>query len=233
MRTQYGTVLLIAFGLTVALALVWLFVRESSQVDAKADAKRIAVSQTNPLVRPGSAEPERVKRRDLVAVEFEIEVLRQQLLGLQDEQQLLQRNLDDLEQGAPIEMKGQEEEQEAEPGNPPSDEDPAGEQILVLEESLEYEAKDPAWAAWAQDEFQRSIESSQVAGATLLETDCRATMCRFDFSFEDDESRDQAIQELFFLVPWNGELFFHGDPEDDLRTVFYAAREGENLPRYE
>lgn len=105
--------------------------------------------------------------------------------------------------------------------------DPIAEVVNRLNVLYDREAPDPAWAGKAQtritERFAAAIESP-----TDITTNCKKTLCRITLQFADDLGRDAAVGAL--SLPWDGQGIFQTDPNNELKVVMYAAREGYTLP---
>jgi hypothetical protein len=106
-------------------------------------------------------------------------------------------------------------------------------QINTLEQQLQYEEPDPGWSIWAQDEIMNNISNKQYSGVSVVGNECRSTMCRFQFQFDDTEIRDTTVGDISSLVPWDSQGFFHTDENDPLNLVVYISREGTQLAQVE
>ncbi len=106
-------------------------------------------------------------------------------------------------------------------------------QINTLEQQLQYEDPDPGWSNWAQNEIMNNISNKQYAGVSVVGNECRSTMCRFQFQFDDTEIRDTAVGDIPTLVPWDSQGFFHVDEDDPLNLILYVSREGSQLAQVE
>ncbi len=106
-------------------------------------------------------------------------------------------------------------------------------QINTLEQQLQYEDPDPGWSNWAQDQILNNISNKQYTGVNVVGNECRSTLCRFQFQFDNAEIRDTAVEDIPILVPWESQGFFHADEQDPLNLVFYISREGAQLAQVE
>jgi uncharacterized protein YukE len=100
-------------------------------------------------------------------------------------------------------------------------------QAINYVNQFESEAVDPSWAQWAIAEIGNSIETHNLAGSTLVSTDCRSTLCRIEVSFDDQVARDASLGSFPLIVPWDSHGFAYIDEQSGGNAVLFVAREGE------
>jgi hypothetical protein len=98
----------------------------------------------------------------------------------------------------------------------------------LCEKTYAAEPRDPEWSAKATQSLRESYGTEQFK-SLRLSVDCRSTLCRVDFSYEDPTLALGAIQSLFATSPWSGTRFSHYDQETR-KGSSYVAREGFELP---
>jgi len=182
-----------------------------------------------------------------------LELYRDEVSNLQQELKSLQIQLNDLQQtrrhnqdeNSQLEHESQESYQEDITADTNQDvelqsylqkqleQERVTAQINTLEQQLQYEEPDPGWSNWAQNEIMNNISNKQYAGVNVVGNECRSTLCRFQFQFDDTEIRDTAVGDIPTLVPWDSQGFFHADEEDPLNLVLYISREGAQLAQLE
>ncbi len=108
-----------------------------------------------------------------------------------------------------------------------SPDDPMAPVIARLSAVHDREVPDPTWAAKAQLRIDEYVATA-IAVPSDVTASCRSTLCRITMRFADDLGRDEALGAV--SLPWDGEGVFRTDPDDPLKVVLYAAREGHPLP---
>ena len=103
-------------------------------------------------------------------------------------------------------------------------------QIEALEGTLFGEDADPGWADAAQSALQEAFHRGAVAGLSLIQADCRTSLCRLELSLEGARLAEAIFQQLMDFTSWNGEGFTQID-EASGTSVVYLSREGYALPQ--
>jgi hypothetical protein len=85
------------------------------------------------------------------------------------------------------------------------------------------EAYDSDWNQRIRQQFDDILYQTGITGTTLLETDCRETMCRISIGFENARARERALPQLGFLAS-PGEEVVIADNEDTTDQVEYYLR---------
>jgi hypothetical protein len=102
----------------------------------------------------------------------------------------------------------------------------------MLDGVLAAQPRDDAWAS-AQEAHARSVAAAQAsAGVKLVGVSCRATACRFEYSYADADARIRHIETLgrdFQQLP-HVSYAYPGEPESHTRAIMYLAQEGHELP---
>lgn len=112
----------------------------------------------------------------------------------------------------------------------------AYERIQLIETSLQQEHVDASWSTEASDAIEQTFDSEELAGASLVDLECRSTLCRVEVLHDDSEQLTE-FQLLFpnkigHILP---QLTLDHVEEGDssTSTVIYLARDGYRLPRVE
>ncbi|MGQ0443644.1 MAG: hypothetical protein ACT4O2_00590 [Beijerinckiaceae bacterium] len=106
----------------------------------------------------------------------------------------------------------------------------------TIEASLEAEPVDSAWSGSTADRIREIFTGDELAGASLQDIDCRATLCRIEVQHRD-EAKLREFQRLFPLrvsqvLP---RLMMHRieNADGSVTTYLYLARQGHRLPTAE
>lgn len=103
----------------------------------------------------------------------------------------------------------------------------------MIEASLEAETVDSAWSVSTADRIRDVFTGDALAGASLQDIDCRATLCRVEVQHRD-EAKLREFQRLFpfkvsQVLP---NLMMHRieNADGSITTYLYLARQGYRLP---
>ncbi|MGH9891510.1 MAG: hypothetical protein ACREA0_05905 [bacterium] len=106
----------------------------------------------------------------------------------------------------------------------------------TIEASLEAETVDSAWSGSTADLIREVFAADELAGASLQDIDCRATLCRVEVQHRD-EAKLRKFQHLFpfrvsQVLP---RLMMHRieNADGSITTYLYLARQGHRLPTAE
>jgi hypothetical protein len=102
--------------------------------------------------------------------------------------------------------------------------------VQGLNSAYTQEARDPKWSSTAVDALQQAYAANPQLSALAISSDCRATLCRVDFSFYGVPDGLLAVRSLLEVHPWSGTQFVKIDRVTQQGSVF-IAREGFDLPR--
>jgi hypothetical protein len=102
-------------------------------------------------------------------------------------------------------------------------------EIELIEETMLAEKTDPQWANEAQLALTYTFQSELVPGLSLVDAECRTTLCRMELLL-DGSTPEDGVRKLAHLAPWPGESLLHIDLEAGI-AVGYLSREGHSLPR--
>jgi len=105
-----------------------------------------------------------------------------------------------------------------------------GQQMDLLEYTLQTEMVDSGWSDRATVELNEAFRRDTSSGLELLQADCRGSMCRIDVGY-NSKAPEESFRMLQGVIPWDGEAFFHIENIDSGQATLYLAREGNQLPR--
>lgn len=100
--------------------------------------------------------------------------------------------------------------------------------LASCEKAYAAEARDPEWSASAVQTIRDKF-SDETFKPLKMSVDCRATLCRLDFSYENAETGLNASRAMMATGPWSGTRFSRLDQEKREGTV-YLAREDFDIP---
>ena len=179
--------------------------------------------EPNPVAAPRVSEGPDVK-----ALVLEIEALRSTLTDIRDAQRVLSEQVAEI--AAPASGLPDASSQ----NDPTKDVDSAiaereakerfRRDVTDFEDRLASEAPDPGWSDWATEEIEHELEAQEVPGARLLASECSTTLCRMEFAFDDEHSRESSSGMLPMLLPTEGHGFWLVDEHDPLKIVIFANR---------
>jgi hypothetical protein len=92
------------------------------------------------------------------------------------------------------------------------------------------EAEDPAWADEAETMLRGKLGDGTFPGLTLVDLDCRSTLCRIDVEADDPTLAAQMFERLPLELSWQGNAMMGPDPDHRTTTVMYLSRPGMPLP---
>lgn len=89
---------------------------------------------------------------------------------------------------------------------------------------LESEEVDYSWSSQAEEQIIHNFESDKQLDTREFDVMCRATHCSVTGEFGDPETRQQKINWLMTLIPWNTSSFYHGDDIEGTTGSLYVMR---------
>jgi hypothetical protein len=101
--------------------------------------------------------------------------------------------------------------------------------------AFEREVRDTTWATSTETVVRDAYPATTGVDAVLSSVECRATLCRLEFSYRGaDERRAHlgALAHQFAELP-NAAYAYPGEPSVHDRAVAYFARRGAELPAYD
>lgn len=90
------------------------------------------------------------------------------------------------------------------------------------------ERPDPEWSTRAVQLIRESYSGARFEGLQFS-ADCRASLCRMEFSYSDPEVGMNAAKQFLVDDPWSAERFSNFDPIAK-NGISYIARENFDLP---
>jgi hypothetical protein len=103
--------------------------------------------------------------------------------------------------------------------------------VETYERAHASEKLDPEWTDHAVRAVHTAYSGEEFRTARIS-VDCRATMCRVDFTSTASEADDTAVRQLTTKHPWPGSKFTYFDRETK-KGVSYIAREEFELPAFD
>lgn len=105
--------------------------------------------------------------------------------------------------------------------------------MALLDQQARTERADPRWSGPATAQIQALFAGDKLAGSTLRDATCQATLCRIEVDHRDALVLDRFLGELPNQLGWNTDSYAqtvtHGDGSTTL--VLYLSREDYPLPR--
>jgi hypothetical protein len=103
--------------------------------------------------------------------------------------------------------------------------------MATIEASLQHEAVDPSWAAHAVDRIAQATAHAELAALSVLDVDCRATLCRMEVAQDDPEIVQQWLARFVaHVVDTLPTLTVVPAEEGADRLVLVLTRVGYGLP---
>jgi hypothetical protein len=90
------------------------------------------------------------------------------------------------------------------------------------------EGLDPEWSAPAQETLEEKYASEEFR-AVRSQVECRSTLCRVEFAFDEGQEGLQASAQLQERMPWSGRSYLSTNLEQRSGVIF-VSREGHTLP---
>ena len=109
---------------------------------------------------------------------------------------------------------------------------PSPEEIgQTLERALRAEARDPDWSEATEQQIARVFHASSIQGTTLTRAFCGTTMCQVVMSHENETTREDFLEFIPELPPFNTSGLMYETPVPDVpvTTTLIFAREGHEL----
>lgn len=103
----------------------------------------------------------------------------------------------------------------------------------VLDGKLDGESYDNRWAEQIESSLTRAFNGNDRAGTQLLSAACRSTLCRIEVAHENPKAESQFLARIGTLQAFGNTRAFYqrvAGQNGGSVTVFYAAREGHQLP---
>lgn len=103
----------------------------------------------------------------------------------------------------------------------------------VLDGTLHGEPYDNRWAEQIESSLTRAFNGNDWAGNQLLSAACRSTLCRIEVAHENPKAEGQFLARIGTLQAFANTRGFYqrvAGQNGGSVTIFYAAREGHELP---
>ncbi|MET0793635.1 MAG: hypothetical protein ABW061_19100 [Polyangiaceae bacterium] len=100
--------------------------------------------------------------------------------------------------------------------------------MQVLAESFDGQAVDENWRPTAEAAL-RALYAGKDFDGLHTQVQCKSTLCRVTFEYQDAKAAAKAIAKLVKIRPWPGKAFTRHDPTHS-SGFSYLAREGMPLP---
>lgn len=188
---------------------------------------------------PNPTTPRQHREGKLTTSDENIDELRTELDGLKEQLQVLQRELHAFvtnsatlyQPDGVTDDQDTDDKHRTEPFSVEEEQDVAFAHVDAVSENFRSQEADPEWSAEALDAIETAFQSEELAGASVLDMDCRATLCRVEVEHRNPE-------ELMEFELWLPEKLAAVLPrmtlereELDGRTVttVYLARDGHTL----
>jgi hypothetical protein len=94
---------------------------------------------------------------------------------------------------------------------------------------LAQETVDPNWSAGAARTIRERLSGDEFKELDIAAVDCRASLCRVEFSYANSATGMTAVRNLAAMSPWSGGRFSHVNQETHQGQT-YIAREGFDIP---
>lgn len=101
--------------------------------------------------------------------------------------------------------------------------------LITLNETLAKEAIDPKWRA-EMDERVKGFFAAAGRGTSLVNLDCRTTLCRANVQLADGEAKASFTHRVSDLLQKGAEGYAYMDGPEDLQIEVFLTREGHPLP---
>lgn len=184
---------------------------------------------------PGEADLE----TRLTRLEALVQTLGQQLSA---QQQGLNRSREDLvrltraleqQRIAGVAAASDEGAAREEPPSPEAEEAAVEARTALLDRQARTERADPRWSGPATAQIQAVFAGDALAGSTLRDATCQATLCRIEVDHRDALALDRFLGEFPARLGWSTHSYAQTLTHDDgsATLVLYVSREGYRLPR--
>jgi hypothetical protein len=185
-----------------------------------------------------------------------MDALRQEVARLRDEVAVVQRRVDQLARRAdeakrPEVARGAAVPEGRLPGEPrlslarleaERQRREAEHENLILaqaeanEAAFQQETTETTWSGEAREVIARAVAAEELAGTSVQEVECRATLCRVEVTHIDQHARSVfARQFLVAVAPLLPQAMMQAVETKDgsVSTVLYLARDGHDFPQLE
>ena len=98
-------------------------------------------------------------------------------------------------------------------------------QFRAVEETLNVEAVDAAWASGAQQDIQHAFDQGALRNYQLIATECRTTLCRLEVGVSEAGIGPEVFSDIQQNVPWDGAGYMTMQ-DNPKRAIVFLARDG-------
>lgn len=216
-RLFAGSVVLLIASLT---AVTWIQrdLAHSKRPVPSATTDRLA----NTIVRPPTHLTAPTLDTDGVAIQTEMQNLREAIAILVENQSLTQDSLDRLD-SLPRQASEASNEASLNPEQA-AQEDQARMQnrFLALDNRLAQEATDTEWAGATLDRIENSLQNPELIGFTLTQSQCGSSLCKVEMALPPNQAQEEALQKMSAHRGWDGPTVF--EVNEAGQAIFYIAR---------
>jgi len=106
------------------------------------------------------------------------------------------------------------------------------EKFVRLSATMAQQQRDPAWADTAEKELRnvvQQLDKSRIKGATVLNSECKASMCRVEASYDNQGAQTQFSDKVRSTFFSGGEVRRY-EENGQLRSTSYYYRQGYDRP---
>lgn len=104
--------------------------------------------------------------------------------------------------------------------------------VATLETRVREEGVDFQWSRATEARIGEALRSERMAGSSLINVECRRSLCRLDVAHTDGVAQDQFFEVLPLMPPFDTEGFLKRSADSERpQTRVYIARAGRTLPR--
>ncbi len=172
----------------------------------------------------------------------DIEALSQALTQLSKEMVTLKQAMIELRQQKDTDNVDYDEEEQQLSGEEEiiaqleEDEQYHQDRVEWIDSGFMSEIIDPAWASQSSASIYQVLETDEFANTSMIDMECRATLCRIEVEHDDNESAERfalgfpmGVSESF------SKLTSHQSENEDgsSNTVIYAIRDGHNFSEFD
>ncbi|HYQ42311.1 MAG TPA: hypothetical protein VER11_10085 [Polyangiaceae bacterium] len=104
-------------------------------------------------------------------------------------------------------------------------------QLQLYTNTFDEEVVDVGWAPAAETEI-RSVLDRAKRPVKQARVQCKSTLCRVEFSYEQPKDGRAVLQRMLMDHPWRGAVFTKNDAENQ-SAISYYTRQGRAFPRVE
>lgn len=228
-------------SLTIILSVISLLAMGIAVFDNLQDTNdRSLLRSSNSDISKARVLPNSVKNNDQALQN--IEILNQQINGLQQKQKELFEKIDglvevfkDFDEKQNKESSGQlnfEPNEEKYDMYYRSDEEIIQNRNESYQMDMANQEIDGAWREHAHGKVESMFDDESFSDSSIVSVDCRSTLCELDLSHENESAAENFMEEFPAHMAWNNESFIETKKQSDgsIRTKIYFSRDGQALP---